>query len=63
MTALEAHAVSSPLDMLTANKLLARVGSSPAKRTGIVGRPQRGRRRKSTLSPDELENLMLGLGG
>lgn len=30
---------------------------SPAKKTRIQGRP---RRRKSTLSPEELENLMLG---
>lgn len=30
---------------------------SPVKKTRIQGRP---RRRKSTLSPEELENLMLG---
>ncbi|KAL9080887.1 MAG: hypothetical protein Q9159_007484 [Coniocarpon cinnabarinum] len=32
-------------------------GKSPVKRTRILGRP---RRRKSTLSPEELEGLMLG---
>ena len=34
-----------------------KAGQTPVKRTKIGGRP---RRRKSTLSPDELEQLMVG---
>ena len=57
---------SSPLDMRTSRRALRQGAeasasvSSPAKKSGIAGRPQRarGRRRKSTLSPDELAALM-----
>ena len=60
---------SSPLDMRTSRRALRHRAeasasvSSPGKKSGIVGRPQRarGRRRKSTLSPDELAALM-GIG-